>query len=179
MTHDTLSSFRKLTLWLRLLIIIAVLMTIVEIVLAFFSDEPIALFVQGEVWMQEISSFGLVDRIVIFSILGVAIFLWMTVLYQFWRLCSLYRQNMIFTVKNAHCFIRIGWAMIGMAITDTLEIPLLGAYLLESGYIPAMPDMDAAFMFELDFLVAGLFFWLVAKIMERAAILQEEAALTV
>lgn len=179
MSTDDSSSTHRIILWLRILVIVSASMSIIETVLAFFSDEPIALLINDELWSKDISDFGILDRLVLFDIFTVATVLWLIVLYQFWKLCRLYSANMIFTVHNARCFVTIGWAMVVMAIFETFALPLIGAYLKYRDIIPQMPDMDLAFMFELDLMAAGLFFWFVAKIMERAATMREEADLTV
>ena len=179
MSDNNLQSISKLTLYLRIVVLTAAVMTVAEDIFAFFSHEPVALYVQGELWTKEISSFSVVDRLVIFSVLGSATLLWVIVLYQFWHLCRLYQRNMIFMVANARCFINIGWALIGMGIINTLAVPVIGAFLTFRDIIPQMPDMDTIFIVELDLLVAGLFFLLIAKIMEQAAVMQEEANLTV
>ena len=58
-------------------------------------------------------------------------------------------------------------------------LPLTGFYLTTRDILEHMPDMDLALMIDVNFLTAGLLFWLIAKIMERASILQAEAELTV
>ncbi|WP_161629874.1 DUF2975 domain-containing protein [Desulfogranum japonicum] len=178
MHNNDPSSVHALTVWLRFLTGAAAIMTVAEDTLSFFTDKPVALFIESELWTKSISSFQVEDRLIIFSILNAKTLLWLIALYQIWRLCRLYSQTEFFTVRNAFCFANVGRALIGMAVVDTLIVPLVGAFLKYRGIIPQMPDMNA-FMPELDLLVAGLFFWLIAKIMERAAIMREEADLTI
>ena len=178
MNRKNQSSIQTFTLWLRILIGAAAIMTVAEDTLSFFTDKPVALFINGELWTKKISSFQVQDRLAIFGILNAKTLLWLIALYQIWRLCRLYSHAEFFTTRNALCFSNVGRSLIGMAVVDTLIVPLVGAFLKYRGIIPKMPDMDV-FMPELDLLVAGLFFWLIAKIMERAAIMREEADLTI
>lgn len=171
-------SVRQLTLWLRILTVAASIMTVAEDTLSFFTDKPVALFINGELWTKKISYFEIQDRLVVFGILNTKTLLWLIALYQIWRLCQLYNRAEFFTVRNAFCFANVGHALIGMAVVDTLIVPLVGVFLKYRNIIPQMPDMNI-FMPELDLLAAGLFFWLIAKIMERAAIMREEIDLTI
>ena len=69
--------------------------------------------------------------------------------------------------------------LIAVSAFEMLELPLMGGYLYSRGILSQMPDIDPLLSLEADFLAAGVFFWLIAKIMERAAKMQEENDLTV
>lgn len=170
---------KNLTLLLRALVLVAAAVSMVETVYIFFSDFPLALPIDGEVWTKPVSELTVHDRFVLFAFIEIATLFWFSVLYQFWRLCGLYAQGLFFTALNARCFKYIAWAIIGMSLVDSVEVYAIGAYLTAQGIIPMMPDVEFFLLLETDFLVAGLFFLLIAKIMERAAVMQGESELTI
>lgn len=176
--HD-LSAIKKFIVSLRILIIVAILMSAFETIFLFFSDKDIAFYLNETLWTKKISSFGIWDRFIVFDLLSLLTILWFAVLYQFWRLCDLYSQGKVFTTENTRCFRYIAWAIMGMALLETIEIAMIGAYLNFRGIVPHMPDLDGILMLELDLLTAGIFFWLVSKIMDHAALIREEAELTI
>ncbi len=178
MSKNDSAQIQRLTFWLSLLILVASIMTVGEDTMSFFTDKPIALFIDGELWTKRISSFAVKDRLVLFGILNVKTVMWLVALYQIWRLCRLYSQAIFFTVQNARCFANVGRALVGMAVLDTLIVPLCGVFMKSQGIIAKMPDINA-FMPELDLLTAGVLFWLISKIMERASVMREEADFTV
>ncbi|WP_035240227.1 DUF2975 domain-containing protein [Desulfobacter vibrioformis] len=178
MNKNDSTYIRQLTFWLRFLILAASIMTVAEDTLSFFTDKPIALFIDDTLWTKPISSFAIQDRLVLFGILNVKTMMWLIALYQIWKLCQLYRHTIFFTVQNARCFANIGRALVGMAVLDTLIVPLCGVFMKSQGIIAKMPDINI-FMPEIDLLAAGIFFGLVSKIMERAAVMREEADFTI
>lgn len=154
-------------------------MAIGEIIYFFFSDVLIMLPVNGQTWSQSISAFSLDDRLALLGLMSPGKILWLFILYQFWILCRLYRQNKIFTVQNARCFAKIGWILMVLCIFEMGIIHLVGGYLYYRDITPSMTDITDPFVFNFDFFVAGLFFWLIAKIMEHAAMMRAEADLTI
>ncbi|MDW6002410.1 DUF2975 domain-containing protein [Vibrio mangrovi] len=176
---DETSKIQRIALWLNLLIWAAAIFALIETGFFFFSDIPITLYLQGELWTKEFSSFAMQDQLVLFGLLSIEKVLWLGILYQFWRLCRFYRNNQVFTVQNAYCFMKTGWLLLGICLSEVALIPLVGGYLYYRQILPQMPDLQYALIFNVDYLVPGLFFWLIAKIMEQAALMQEEADLTI
>ncbi len=150
-----------------------------EIITFFFSSQPVALLIQGEVWTKPLTSFQAFDKAVLFFIVNTGNFCWLFALYQLWALCALYSDNHIFEAQNARHFINIGYALMVMSILQMFVVPTAGAYLLYRNISPQMPDINILGLLELDLLVAGLLFLLIAKIMEFAATIQEESKLTI
>ncbi|AWL12722.1 hypothetical protein HMF8227_02269 [Saliniradius amylolyticus] len=176
---DHYSSVRNLALWLSALVCAAAIANLVEPYSLFVSDIPITLYVGGELWSQSLSSFLSGDRLAIIAILSFEQMLWLAVLLQVWLLCRLYRQNKVFTVKNARHFFYIGCLLLGLFLYETLLATIVGAYLYSRDILPQLPDWQGHAMLKTGYLVPGLFLILVAKIMEHAARLQEESELTI
>lgn len=166
---------------LFLLIAATAVLSIVETVFVFQSDFPISLMIDDEVWTRKVSDFALTDRIVVFALIEVASLSWFWALFNMWRLAKLYKDSHYFTRRNSMCFVGIGYALITMAVLQTILAPIVSWYLYSRDIIDAMADWDISLIFfgELDLLTAGLFFLLIGAIMERASKMQEEADMTI
>lgn len=174
--EEKLENFTK---WLRVVIALTIMALIIEVLFIFLSDVPITLKIDGEYWTKNLASFSLYDHLFITVAINVLNILWLGILLVFWRLCSLYARNQVFTVENALCFSKIGWLLIGMFIWDVLKSPLIGAYLIMQGITNNMPDWDLVLLLNWDYLVPGLIFILMSKIMKYAAMMREESDLTI
>ena len=172
-------TIQQFAFWMNLLTWAAALVNVFELSVLFRSDIPITLHIQGQLWSKAISSFLLQDRLAITAMLGIEHILWLAVLWQIWSLCGLYRSNTIFKVANARCFLNIGWILLVLCVFEVALVPTVGAYLFIRNIITQMPDWQDAVLFNTSYLIPGLFFLLVAKIMEHAARMQEESELTI
>ena len=99
MSKNDSAQIQRLTFWLSLLILAASIMTVGEDTMSFFTDKPIALFIDGELWTKRILSFAVKDRLVLFGILNAKTVMWLVALYQIWRLCRLYSQAIFLRFK--------------------------------------------------------------------------------
>lgn len=178
MQPDSAPSIGKFIVWLRLLIVLSITVTIIEAVYVFFSDYPIMLYIDEVLWTKELSSFGVWDRLVVMDIVMASTLFWFLALYEFWKLCDLYGQNKFFAFENARRLVSVALFLMAMSAADALTVPVVGTYLSFREFVPQMPDMSL-FMLDTDLIVAAVFFWLIAKVMERAALMKEEADLTV
>lgn len=173
------SMILSLSLVLKSLIVLTACVSVVQVVWLFFSDFPAAFLIDGEIWSRPLHEFSSVHRVVILSIFSMGTVCWLGVLWQFWDLCFLYSQKVFFSVLNARCFFNIGRFLMGMYVCEVISLPFTGWYLNYVGITPQMVDLDIFDILEFDLLVAGLFFAIVAKIMEHAAVMQDEVDLTV
>lgn len=166
-------------LTLRIMCILVLLVQIYEIAIIYSGKYPIILMFDGKIWTKQITDLALGDRIATVFILEVFCLAWLYVVYQFWALCNLYQNNLIFTSANARRFKKMSIGLIIMSISDSTTFAMIGDYLIYRGIITQMPDIDPSMVIDVNFLAAGVMFWLMTKIMERACILQEDADLTV
>ncbi|TLP68980.1 DUF2975 domain-containing protein [Parasedimentitalea maritima] len=170
----------RLTNLLFVLIAVTAILSLTDTIFVFQSDFPLALQVDGEVWIRKISEFSISDRVAIFSMLEFTTLPWYWALFMMWRLAKLYRDGQYFTPQNSRCFVGIAYALIAMSILDTLIAPVIGGYFYYRGILDGMPDMDVTLILaDTDLLTAGLFFFLIGMIMEKASTLREEADMTI
>ena len=169
---------RRLVFVLRALCISAVLILIVQNVEIYSSSLKLNLTIQGTEWNALLSDFNKMERFAIVLILNFSNLIWMYVIYQFWALCSLYAKRNIFSADNVKKFQNMSYGLIGMSVAQNLALPFLGLFLMHGGYIQNYPDMDLTAI-DLNFMTAGVLFLLIAKIMQRAIQLQDEADLTI
>jgi len=146
---------------------------------AFFGDGAVILPLNNGVWTKAFSEFSLLDRLIVFSIEEATTIFWLFVLYQFWSLCSLYSQGLIFTSDNAQKFKSMAYGLIAMSVAETLMTPVEIMFLGYKNILTEMPQYDFTDAIDTNFLTAGILFYLIAKIMGRASLLQEDADLTV
>lgn len=165
--------------WLRIVIILTIVVLIGEVLFIAQSNIPLVLKIGGEYWSRDLHSFGSFEQAVLLVGINFLKVLWLGVLLAFWQLCRFYSNNKIFTVENARCFRKVGRILILMFLWDTLMVPLIGGFLFMRGIIDSMPDLDLALLYNVDYLVPGMIFLLIAKIMEVAATMREESDLTI
>jgi len=165
---------------LFVLIAVTAILSLTDMVFVFQSDFPLALQIDGEVWIRKISEFLVSDRVAILSMIELTTIPWYWALFMMWRLAKLYRDGQYFTPQNSRCFVGIAYALIAMSVLETLLAPIIGGYLYHRGIIDGLPDMNVTLIFaDTDLLTAGLFFFLIGIIMEKASILKEEADMTI
>jgi hypothetical protein len=92
---------------------------------------------------------------------------------QIGRLAFFYRQGAIFELRNAQCFMRLGGAFVALAILATVNVPLINIFLYWRGISPWLGEMPLLFMIEFDYLMAGVFFFVIGKIMRHGNELEE------
>lgn len=136
---------------------------------------------QGKtVWVTQVSALPLVDR---FSfILGTEFdnIVWLYVLLQVWLLAQYYRSGSIFEERNATCFMGVGFGLWIMGIMQSFEYDAVNYYFYWRGISPWLGDTPPIlFLIRIDMLMAGLFFFVLGKIMRRAIELEETNRLIV
>lgn len=164
---------------LRTLCILVVIAQATETIIEFNGDTPLVLIMDNQIWSKPLSEFSMLDKIAILGISELFTMAWLFVIYQFWALCDLYSKGEVFTRANARKFHFMSVGLILMSLGKTISDPLLGYFLASRGILEAQPDFDPATMIDINFLTAGVVFCLIAKIMERASLLQQDADLTV
>ena len=66
-----------------------------------------------------------------------------------------------------------------MALSRTLIQPIISYYFYWRGISPGLADLKLVLNIDLDLLMIGLIFFVIAKIMERASEINEENQLTI
>ena len=173
-----------LTRWSNLLTVMAVLTALLTVVAAFYPlifNGPVGLFKDGgaKIWTTTVQELPLFERLTVVFIEALSNFAWLYALLQIVRLARSYRAGHIFGEANARCFVRIGVALGLMGILQTLTYPVLNYFLFWRGVSPWLGDMPALFTIHPDYVMAGVFFFVLGKIMRRASELEESDRLMI
>lgn len=132
------------------------------------------------IWTTLISELPFVDRIASITLSSLDSLAWLYVLLQIWRLARYYQNGHIFEERNALCFMRVGMGLCIMGFLQTAEYPVGAHYLYWRGISPWLADMPPiVFAIRADLLMAGVFFFVLGKIMRRAVELEETNRLIV
>lgn len=143
------------------------------------SNVPLVLTKGQEVWNIPVSKLPAKEGLVFALIVMLPNLAWFWGVLQIIRLAVRYRQGMIFDVRNAVCFTRLGVALVLMGILSSLTLPAANYLLYCRGISPWLADMLWQEVLYLDPITAGVLFYVLGKIMQRGAVLQENDKLTV
>ena len=108
------------------------------------------------------------------------IFIWVAA--QVVRLCLEFRGGEVFTLKAVTIFQSAAHGVIWLAVTKTLQYPLTSGFLCWRGFIPeeTTPDYTQLFeIIEIDILMMGVFFFLIARILKLGLEMKAEQELTI
>ncbi len=168
--------------WSGVLLMLAGLTIIISFIaplVLLSGDAPLVLAKGADVWRTTLSQLPLLEAslcVVVTSLPNVA---WVYCVVQILLLARLYRAGKVFTQENSRYFRRIGIGLTVMGFLSVLVLPVIGHLLYYRGISPWLPDMPLLAVFEPDLLMAGVFFYVLGKIMQRGTELQENEDLTV
>ncbi len=167
-----------LTRWCNLLAVMAVFTALVTAAAVFYPlifNGTIALSKDhaAQFWKTTMAEMPVFERLVVLGLLSLASAAWLYGLLQIFRLARNYRTGQIFGEANARYFVRIGVALGLIGILQSLTYPALNHFLYWRGISPWLGDMPLLFLIRPDYLMAGLFFFVLGKIMRRASELEE------
>lgn len=160
----------RLIRWSNLLLALAIICALLAVavpVYIIFSDAPIVLLKENgkTAWNTTFNALPAVDRVVVFALTFSSSVAWLYGLLQIARLAVFYRQGAIFEFRNARCFIHLGGAFVIIAILETVTGPLINVFLYWRGISPWLGSMPVLFAIKFDYLMAGVFFFVLGKIM--------------
>lgn len=171
-----------LTRWSAILFwfaVMTVLLCLCEPLALLFSDAPIALAKGTEVWSSSLNALPATDVAFILMVLLAPQCAWLVAVIQVAYLAGNYRRGIVFDRRNAGRFLRIGIALAVMGVLHMLVMPFIGYWVFHRGLCPWLPDMPFLAIAEPDLMMSGIFFFVLGKIMQRGAELQESEDLTV
>jgi hypothetical protein len=138
------------------------------------ADGQAFIFVSGEkTWRFMFSDLPWLDRIVFLPLISSTKIVWLYGLYQIYRLARQYRRGQIFDDANARRFVLLGVALAVIGVLDMAVYPIANVFLYWRGISPWLADMPFLLVFSPDYLMAGLFFIILGKIMRRGSDLEE------
>jgi hypothetical protein len=179
-----LSKDIHLTRWSNLLTVMAVFTAVLTVMTAFYPlifNGPLGLVKDNgaKVWTTTVQELPVFERLTVVFTSALYNFAWLYALVQIVRLARHFRAGHIFAEANARCFVRIGAALGLMGILQTLTYPLLNYFLYWRGISPWLGDMSLLDTIHPDYVMAGVFFFVLGKIMRRASELEESDRLMI
>jgi hypothetical protein len=130
-------------------------------------------------WSTPIGSLPLFERSVVMFITYLDSFAWLYAVRHILLLASNYRTGRVFGEANARSFMRIGVALGLIGVFNTLTYPFLNYFLFWRGVSPWLGDLSWLHLVQPNYLTAGLFFFILGKIMRRAGELEESDRLMI
>ena len=170
--------------WSNLLAAMAVLaaaITAAALAYPLIFDGPIVLAKEhgAEVWKTQVLDIPVFERLTVLIALYLPSFAWLYVVLQIFWLARNYRAGQIFAESNARHFMQIGVALALMGVFETIYFPFINYFLYWRGISPWLADMPWLAFIRPDMFTAGLFFFVLGKIMRRASSLEENDRLMI
>ena len=173
---------RKLTRWSTLLFILAVLsgmQGVVAPVVLLVNGTPINLVRGSEVWSTTLQALSNTDGTLVLTLVVAPQLAWLYAMVQVGLLALCYRRGEFFDRRATGRFVRIGVALGLASVANSAVIPILGYVLHARGVLPWLPDMPMFAAFDTSLAMGGAFFYIIGKIMQRGAELQDSESLTI
>ncbi|MCA8883871.1 MAG: DUF2975 domain-containing protein [Rhodobacteraceae bacterium] len=174
---------RALTGWSRLLWGLALLtlaLNVAQLSLLWFEPVlPITLTSGDEVWSTDFHDQPRHVQIALIALVTGSELPWIFAVVQIALLGRDYMRGTVFTENNTRRFQKIGLALIALGVFGSLLHPAIAALLFAFGGAPWMADMAPLFTLEIDYLMAGLLFFVIGKIMQRGLELQTSDQFTI
>jgi hypothetical protein len=168
--------------WSGVLLMLAILTIVISFiapVVLLSGDAPLILAKGADIWRTTLSQLPRFEGALCVVITSLPNIAWVYCVVQILLLARLYRSGKVFTQENTRYFRRIGVGLTLMGFLSALMLPIIGYMLYYRGISPWLPDMPLLTLFEPDLLMAGVFFYVLGKIMQRGVELQENDDLTV
>lgn len=171
-----------LTRWSNILFYMALITALLSLygpLSMIWVDSPIVLAKGTEIWQSTFHKIPKPDLWLMIGIITLPMAAWIYGITQIMLLAKNYRVGKIFGADNSKFFVRLGLAMMVMGLFDSLTYPAINYLLYYRHISPWLGDMDIFTFAKPDLLMAGIFFLVIGKIMQRGAELEETDQLTV
>lgn len=173
------AALRRWSTVLLALAALVVLRSVAAPALLLSDGGPIVLTHGTEVWQTRLHDLPRGDAGLFLAIILLPQAAWLYGVVQIARLARFYRRGVLFAVPVSGAFLRLGGALIVMGALDTLILPAVAHLFHARGITPWLADIPLLAIVEVDLIMAGAFFFILGKIMQRGAELQETDRLTV
>jgi len=168
--------------WSNILILLGYITAFISLVSPFFilfGDVPIVLSKNGEIWKTDFHHFAPADALICFFIIILPTFAWLFAVIQILCLANYYKKGCIFSYPNTRCFLRIGIALVVLGILSNIVSTLLNYYLYYRNISPWLGDIYWLELCDPGFVMAGIFFIVLGKIMNYGTQLQDNERFTI
>lgn len=173
---------KKLILWSRILLILAWITVIISLAGPLYmvlSNAPMVLAKGDEIWKTTMSQIPAMEGYLCLFILMLPNFAWVYAVANIAKLAKFYQKGQVFEEQNTRCFIKIGIALCIMGVLSALVLPAVNYLFYYRNITPWLSDMPLFALLNPDLIMAGAFFYVLGKIMQRGAELQDNERLTV
>ena len=133
----------------------------------------------GEPWSIGWTDLSLRIRLALGAVLVLPQLAWLAAVWQVLRLGQSFRKGQVFTEVNIVRFQAIGLALVLQGVLTMAVLPAVAAILWVAGVTPWFADMGGVFSVDFDYLLAGLLFYVIGRIMRRALELDAADRLTI
>jgi hypothetical protein len=164
---------------LSVLVILAALLTIILIINFTFYDGKIGLLHDKKVYVFFIKNLSWPEFYTTIMCIFSVELTWMLGLLQLFRLARHFRHGRIFDEDNSRHLMRISYVLVAVTIIDALTPPIISAIFYWRGVTPWMSDIPMLELIEPAYVLAAIFFFILAKVMSRAADMERESRLYV
>ena len=100
-------------------------------------------------------------------------------LLQLFRLARHFRQGRIFDENNSKLLMRLSYVLAIITAIDAVTAPILSVMFYWRGVTPWLSDLPVFELIEPTYVLAAIFFFILAKVMSRAVELEKESRLYV
>ena len=164
--------------WSNLLAAMAILaatITVIVLIYPLIFDGPIVLAREhgAKIWNTKLLDIPIFERFTVLIVLYLPSFAWLYGVLQIFRLARNYRAGKVFGELNARCFVQIGVALGLIGVFETIYLPIISYFLYWRGISPWLVDLSWLNLIQPNMFMAGLFFFVLGKIMRRASELEE------
>jgi hypothetical protein len=144
-----------------------------------YGDGRIVLIHGKQLWRISLGELSIADRLAMFGIVSPPD---VVLLYSYWQLFKLagnFRRGAVFHNNNASLLVRTGCGLITMGFLNALSFAIGRCYLYWRGISPWFGDSTITFGVKYNYVMVGLFLFVLGQVMRRASELEENQRLIV
>lgn len=172
----------KLSRWSTILLVLAVLTLLHNLAAPLpliLGEIPLVLVRGEETWRATMPQLPTADAWIFGAVMMAPQMVWIYCVAQVGRLAQSFRRGVLFGPRVTAAFLRFGCALLLMGVMQTVQYPAVNSLFFWRGVTPWLADMPLLTLLSPDLIMAGAFFFVLGKIMQRGAELQDFDELTV
>lgn len=164
---------------LRLLAYIAIVAAVVHLSSNFRNGSPLPLVIDGEMRIFRLRDLGGLDFVVPHVFRWMSVAPWMAAMWHIERFARLAARGDLLSPATARRFRKLSSAVLGFAVLEVFERPTIAVYLSARDLLPALPDLGIFDVRTTSVLLLAALFAVIARIVEQAVLLKDDADLTI
>jgi hypothetical protein len=164
---------------LSILVVLAALLTIALVVNFALHSGKIGLMHDEKIHVFFVTNLSWPEFCVAVGCVFSAEITWMYGLLQLFWLARHFRRGRIFDEDNSKRLLHISYVLAAVTVIDALTPPIIAFTLYWRGVTPWLSDLPLLRLIEPAYILASIFFFILAKVMSRAVELERESRLYV